>query len=107
MLALQVLSLVTFIWLFFLPYTSIFMDTTIGPVFISGWWSGFVLALAVWAVVFYLLNRYVLDGLIWIGECTRALWPVFHATFTRGYRRYLDPGFNPVEPLPPVPGRNR
>jgi ferredoxin/flavodoxin len=107
MLALQVLSLVTFIGLFFLPYRNIFMDTAIGPVFISGWWSGFAVALAAWAIVFYLLGRYVLDELIRIGENTRALQPIFQATFTRGYRRYLDPGFSPVEPLPQVPGRKR
>ena len=106
-LVLQILSLATFIGIFLLPYRNIFMDTTIGPVYISGWWSGFIVALVVWAVVFYLLSRYVLDELICIGERTGALQSVFHATFTRGYRRYLDPGFNPVEPLPQVPGRKR
>ena len=104
---LQILSLATFIGIFLLPYRNIFMDTTIGPVDISGWWSGFIVALVVWAVVFYLLSRYVLDELIFTGERTGALQSVFHATFTRGYRRYLDPGFNPVEPLPQVPGGKR
>ncbi|OPY29466.1 MAG: Ferredoxin [Methanocella sp. PtaU1.Bin125] len=107
MLGLQVLSLITFIGLFFLPYASIFMDGTFGPFTVSGWWSGFILALAVWAVAVFLLNRYVLDGLIWLGERSGALRPIFHATFTRGYRRYLDPGFNPVEPLPQAPGSKR
>ncbi len=107
MLTLQLLSLVTFIGLFFLPYRSIFMDTVIGPIFISGWWSGFVVALAAWAIIFYLLGRYVLDELIRAGEKTNSLQPIFHATFTRGYRRYLDPGFSPVEPLPQAPGRKR
>ncbi len=106
-LALQIFSLVAFIGLFFLPYSHLFPDTTFGPIFFSGWWPGFIVALAVWAVVFYLLGRYVLDELIRAGENSAALQPVFQATFTRGYRRYLDPGFSPVEPLPQVPGRKR
>jgi ferredoxin len=106
-LVLQLLALATFIGLFLLPYRDIFMDGAIGPVPVSGWWPGFALALAAWALVFFLLTRYVLDELIWRGERTRALWPVFQATFTRGYRRYLDPGFIPVEPLPQAPDRKR
>jgi hypothetical protein len=98
MLFLQIASLVTFLGLFFVPYGDYFHGITIGPLQASGWWEGFAVALAVWGAVFVLLTRYVLDELIWIGERTPALKQVFQANFTRGYRRYLDPGFDPREP---------
>jgi menaquinone-dependent protoporphyrinogen IX oxidase len=97
MLFLQIASLVTFIGLFFSPYGDYFHGIAIGPLQVSGWWEGFALALVVWAIVFVLLTRYVLDELVWLGEGSRLLRPIFHANFTHGYRRYLDPGFDPDE----------
>jgi ferredoxin len=96
-LVLQIASLVTFIGLFFIPYGDYFQGIAVGPLQAGGWWEGFAIALAVWAVVFFLLSRYMLDELIWLGERSRMLRPIFHASFTRGYRRYLDPGFDPAE----------
>jgi hypothetical protein len=94
---LQIASLLTFIGLFFLPYEDYFHGMTIGPLAVSGWWEGFAAVLVIWALVFVLLTRYVLDELIWIGERSRKLQAIFHANFTHGYRRYLDPGFDPEE----------
>ncbi len=96
-LFLQLASLVTFIALFFVPYGDYFSDLALGPLRIGGWWAGFAVALAVWALIFVLLTRYVLDALIGMGERSRTLRPIFTASFTRGYRRYLDPGFDPLE----------
>jgi len=96
-LFLQVASLVTFIALFFLPYGDYFSDFALGPLEVGRWWVGFAVALAAWALIFVLLTRYVLDALIWLGERSRMLRPIFTASFTRGYRRYLDPGFDPLE----------
>jgi Pyruvate/2-oxoacid:ferredoxin oxidoreductase delta subunit len=98
MLLLQIASLVTFVGLFFVSYGDYFQGISVGPLQVSGWWEGFAVALVIWAVVFVLLTRYVLDELIWIAERTPALKPVFKANFTHGYRRYLDPGFDPLEP---------
>jgi hypothetical protein len=98
LLLLQIASLVTFIGLFFLPYGDYFQGVNLGPLQVSVWWVGFVVALVIWALGFVLLTHLVLDELIWIGERSRALRPIFRANFTRGYRRYLDPGFEPQEP---------
>jgi ferredoxin/flavodoxin len=97
MLFLQIASLVTFIGLFFLPYGDYFQGVSLGPLQVSDWWVGFVVALVVWALGFVLLTHLVLDELIWMGERSRKLRPIFRANFTHGYRRYLDPGFDPDE----------
>jgi ferredoxin len=97
MLFLQVASLVTFIGLFLIPYGDYVQGISLGPLQVNGWWVGFTVALVAWALVFVLLTRYVLDELIWIGERIPVLKPIFMANFTHGYRRYLDPGFDPTE----------
>jgi ferredoxin len=107
MLFLQIASLVTFAGLFLLPYGDYIQGITLGPLQVSGWWVGFAMALVIWAVVFVLLTRYVLDELIWIGERTPALKGIFKANFTHGYRRYLDPGFEPLEPALAASGQKK
>jgi ferredoxin len=100
MLFIQVASLITFIALFFLPYGDYFQGISLGLLQVSGWWTGFTVALVVWALIFVLLTRYLMDELVWMGERTPALKSIFAANFTHGYRRYLDPGFDPLEPAP-------
>jgi ferredoxin len=97
LLFLQVVSLVTFLGLFFIPYGDYFPGVYPGPIQVSGWWAGFAVALVVWALAL-LPAHLALDELIWIGERIPVLKPVFKANFTHGFRRYLDPGFEPQEP---------
>lgn len=98
LLFLQIATLVTFIGLFFISYGDYFQGVDLGPIQVSGWWAGFAVALAAWALALVPLAHLALDELIWIGERIPALKPVFKANFTRRFRRYLDPGFDPLEP---------
>lgn len=98
LLLLQIVSLVTFVGLFFIPYGDYFQGVGPGPLQVSSWWVGFAAGLIVWALVFVALAHLALDELIWIGERMPALKPIFLRNFTHGYRRYLDPGFEPQEP---------
>jgi ferredoxin len=107
LLFLQIASLITFIGLFFLPYGDYFEGVTLGPLQPGSWWIGFAAALIIWALVFVLLPHLVLDALIWFGESIPALRPMFHANFTHRYRRYLDPGFDPLEPALKASGQRK
>jgi hypothetical protein len=107
LLFLQVVSLVTFLGLFFIPYGDYFQSVSLGPIQVSGWWVGFAVALVVWALVLVLLAHLALDELIWIGERIPVLKPVFKANFTHGFRRYLDPGFEPLEPARKVAAQEK
>lgn len=103
-LALSVFAPVSLIGVFMVPYDHFFMNSEFGPIVVDGWSSGLFIGLLAWIIITCLLYFYALDAVILAGERNRKLWPFFHATFTRGYRRYLDPGFNPIEPLPQAPG---
>lgn len=78
---LYVVSIVSLWWVMIIPY-----DSYAGPV-IAGvlWLAGNLL--------FYYLSEIV----VFVCERLPVIGKLFELTFTKGYRRYLDPGFDPVE----------
>lgn len=96
-IAMEVVSVIALILLFYLPYDSALGDFPAGALVISGTLYGPVLAFILWIALFVVLLVPITYLLIRIIGLIPGAKRIYKANFTHGYRRYLDPGFSTIE----------
>lgn len=94
---LEVVSVLAFISLFYLPYDRIFPDLEAGSLMLKGTIYGPLLAFILWLAIFIILLVPITYWMIRLIGLIPGAKTIFKANITHKYRRYLDPEFSTIE----------
>ena len=96
---LELVSVLTLILLFYLPYNNAAPDLSSGVFMLKGTFYGPLIAFILWFVVFVILLLPLTSWTIKIIELIPGAKRVFKVNITGKNRRYLDPGFRAIETI--------
>jgi NAD-dependent dihydropyrimidine dehydrogenase PreA subunit len=96
-IAMELVSVLILILIFYLPYESVLPGLAAGPVSMGSATYGPILAFILWFAIFVVLLVPATHWLIRLIGLVPGAKMVFKANITHRYRRYLDPGFSTIE----------